>query len=104
MGLATAGLGWYYDLGVQYLRMIFSGVFDRHPGLQVIAGHWGELVLCYLDHTGILAHNAYLQRPLLDYFKQISGPPAAAPSANVTCQVCLARQTHRVPKLRNGCS
>ncbi|MFG1804106.1 amidohydrolase family protein [Micromonospora carbonacea] len=69
MGLATAGLGWYYDLGVQYLRMIFSGVFDRHPDLQIVAGHWGELVLFYLDHTGILAHNAKLQRPLLDYFK-----------------------------------
>ncbi|TXK19109.1 amidohydrolase family protein [Homoserinibacter sp. GY 40078] len=68
MGLATAGLGWYYDLGVQYLRMIFSGVFDRHPELQVLAGHWGELVLFYLDHTGILATNAKLQRPLLEYF------------------------------------
>ncbi|MET7400017.1 amidohydrolase family protein [Dactylosporangium sp. NPDC005572] len=69
-GLGTAGLGWYYDLGVQYLRMIFSGVFDRHPDLQVVAGHWGELVLFYLDHTGILAHNAKLPRPLLDYFRQ----------------------------------
>lgn len=69
-GLATAGLGWYYDLGVQYLRMIFSGVFDRHPGLQVIAGHWGEVVLFYLDHTGILAPNAGLERPLVDYFRQ----------------------------------
>jgi uncharacterized protein len=70
MGLATAGLGWYYDLGVQYLRMIFSGVFDRHPDLQVIAGHWGEVVLFYLDHTGILAHNARLERPLADYFRE----------------------------------
>jgi len=70
MGLATAGLGWYYDLGIQYLRMIFSGVFDRHPGLQVIAGHWGEVVLFYLDHTGIMARNAKLERPLADYFRQ----------------------------------
>ena len=70
MGLATAGLGWYYDLGVQYLRMIFSGVFDRHPGLQVIAGHWGEVVLFYLDHTGIMAHIANLERPLADYFRK----------------------------------
>jgi predicted TIM-barrel fold metal-dependent hydrolase len=69
MGLATAGLGWYYDLGIQYLRMIFSGVFDRHPDLQVIAGHWGEVVLFYLDHTGIMAHNAKLERPLADYFR-----------------------------------
>ncbi|MFD1546093.1 amidohydrolase family protein [Nonomuraea guangzhouensis] len=70
MGLATAGLGWYYDLGVQYLRMIFSGVFDRHPELQVIAGHWGEVILFYLDHTGILAPDAKLERPLADYFRQ----------------------------------
>ncbi|WP_317453563.1 amidohydrolase family protein [Streptomyces sp. CBMA152] len=70
MGLATAGLGWYYDLGVQYVRMIFSGVFDRHPGLQVIAGHWGEVVLFYLDHTGIMAHNAKLDRPLAAYFRE----------------------------------
>ncbi|WP_020417364.1 amidohydrolase family protein [Amycolatopsis sp. ATCC 39116] len=68
--LATAGLGWYYDLGVQYLRMIFSGVFDRHPGLQVIAGHWGEVVLFYLDHVGFLGEMARLQRPLADYFRQ----------------------------------
>ncbi len=70
MGLATAGLGWYYDLGVQYLRMIFSGVFDRHPELQVIAGHWGEVVLFYLDHIGIMAEQAKLERPLADYFRQ----------------------------------
>ncbi|WP_432491871.1 amidohydrolase family protein [Kineococcus gypseus] len=70
MSLATAGLGWYYDLGVQYLRMIFSGVFDRHPDLQVIAGHWGEVVLFYLDHTGIMADMTGLQRPLVDYFRQ----------------------------------
>lgn len=69
-GLGTAGLGWYYDLGVQYLRMIFSGVFDRHPELQVIAGHWGEVVLFYLDHTGVMANQANLERPLADYFRQ----------------------------------
>ncbi|MGW7532847.1 amidohydrolase family protein [Amycolatopsis sp. NPDC054798] len=68
--LATAGLGWYYDLGVQYLRMIFSGVFDRHPGLQVIAGHWGEVILFYLDHVGFLQEMAGLRQPLADYFRQ----------------------------------
>ncbi|MFI6049011.1 amidohydrolase family protein [Streptomyces violascens] len=68
--LSTAGLGWYYDLGVQYLRMIFSGVFDRHPALQVIAGHWGEVVLFYLDHVGLLQDMAKLERPLADYFRQ----------------------------------
>ena len=30
--------------GVQLLRLIVSGVFDRHPDLQVIVGHWGRNV------------------------------------------------------------
>lgn len=72
IGTALAGpaIGWYYDLGVQYLRMIFSGVFDRFPDLQVIAGHWGEVVLFYLDHTGCVAEAGGLRQPLADYFKQ----------------------------------
>ncbi|WP_345408800.1 amidohydrolase family protein [Nonomuraea salmonea] len=68
--LAGAAIGWYYDLGVQYLRMIFSGVFDRFPGLQVIAGHWGEVVLFYLDHIGFFAQAGGLPRPLADYFER----------------------------------
>jgi predicted TIM-barrel fold metal-dependent hydrolase len=68
--LAGAGIGWYYDLGVQYLRMIFSGVFDRFPDLQVIAGHWGEVVLFHLDHIGFFAEAGGLRRPLADYFRE----------------------------------
>ena len=68
---ANFGIGWYYETGVQLLRMIFSGVFDRHPGLQVIVGHWGELVLFYLEHTAVMqAMGLRLDRPLADYFRQ----------------------------------
>lgn len=69
--LAGFGLGWYYETGVQLLRMIFAGVFDRHPGLQVIVGHWGELVLFYLEHVTVLqTMGLKLERPLIDYFRQ----------------------------------
>lgn len=67
---ASAGLGWYYDLGVQILRMIYTGVFDRHPDLQVIIGHWGEVVLFYLDHVGLLGSGPNKERPLIDYFRK----------------------------------
>lgn len=67
---ATAGLGWYYDLGIQILRMIFTGVFDRHPQLQIIIGHWGEIVLFFLDHIGYLQQSVDIERPLMDYFRQ----------------------------------
>jgi predicted TIM-barrel fold metal-dependent hydrolase len=68
---ANFGIGWYYETGVQLLRMIFSGVFDRHTDLQVIVGHWGELVLFYLEHTAVMqAMGLHLDRPLEDYFRQ----------------------------------
>lgn len=69
LGLATAGIGWYYETGVEHLRMVLAGVFDRFPRLQVIAGHWGEVVLFYLDHIGSLAAMTRLQRPLADYYR-----------------------------------
>ncbi len=66
----TYGLGWYYDNGVQLLRLIFSGVFDRYPD-TVIVGHWGEVVLFYLEHIATMqATGLHLDRPLVDYFRQ----------------------------------
>lgn len=68
---ASAGLGWYYDNGIELLRLILSGVFDRYPRLQVIVGHWGELVLFYLDHIAVMQTMGFsLDRPLVDYFRQ----------------------------------
>ena len=68
---ASFGLGWYYETGVQLLRMIFSGVFDRHPRLQVIVGHWGKVVLFLLEHTAKMESTGlHLERPLADYFRE----------------------------------
>ena len=68
---ASFGLGWYYETGVQLLRMIFSGVFDRYPQLQVIVGHWGEVVLFFLEQTAKMeSMGLQLERPLADYFRQ----------------------------------
>lgn len=39
---STAGWGWHIEVAVHLLKMIFSGVFDRYPKLQVIVGHLGE--------------------------------------------------------------
>jgi predicted TIM-barrel fold metal-dependent hydrolase len=75
--LATFGLGWHYETGVQILRMILAGVFDRFPDLQLITGHWGEVVLFYLDRIDNLAGPAKLARPVSDYFlRHISVTPS----------------------------
>lgn len=68
-GFATFGVGWHYDAGVQFLRMIVAGVFDRFRDLQIIVGHWGELVLFFLERIQHLADVAHLQRPLIDYVR-----------------------------------
>ena len=49
------GIGWHCETGLQLVWLILSGMFDRHPELQVIVGHWGEVVLFYLDRIDVLS-------------------------------------------------
>ena len=67
---AAFGLGWHYEAGIQFVRLMLAGVFDRLPGLQIILGHWGEVVLFYLERLNSLARVTKLERPVADYFKQ----------------------------------
>jgi predicted TIM-barrel fold metal-dependent hydrolase len=67
--LATFGIGWHYDTGVALLRLIFAGVLDRFPDLQIILGHWGEVVLFYLERTARIAEMAHLPRTLDEYIR-----------------------------------
>ncbi|MET4781539.1 amidohydrolase family protein [Glaciihabitans sp. UYNi722] len=66
---ASHRIGWHYDAGVQLLRLILSGVFDRFPELQVVVGHWGEVVMFYLERIDLLSQFANLPRPLSDYLR-----------------------------------
>ena len=67
---ATGGLGWHLETGIQLLRLILSGAFDRLPHLQVILGHWGEVVPFYLERIDLLSKAArHLQRPVADYVR-----------------------------------
>lgn len=47
--LSLFGWGWHHEAGLQVIRMMLAGVFDRYPHLQVISGHWGEMVPFYLQ-------------------------------------------------------
>ena len=67
---ARPGIGWHYETGIQILRLILAGVFDRFPGLQIITGHWGEVVLFYLERLDLLTGPAKLPRKLSEYFRQ----------------------------------
>lgn len=68
--LATYGIGWHYDAGIQFLRLVLSGTFDRMPGLQVILGHWGELVLFYAERFASMDRVAHLTQPIATYLRR----------------------------------
>ena len=40
--LARAGWGYAVETGTQALRLVLSGVFDKHPKLKIVLGHLGE--------------------------------------------------------------
>ena len=53
------------------MRLAAAGVFDELPGLQIILGHWGEVVLFYLERTSAVFERAlHLGRPLADYARR----------------------------------
>jgi uncharacterized protein len=41
--------GWHNEAGIQVIRLLLSGAFDRFPKLRIISGHWGELVPFFLQ-------------------------------------------------------
>ncbi|WP_205954745.1 amidohydrolase family protein [Pantoea stewartii] len=46
--LSMFGWGWHHEAGIHLLRLMLSGAFDKYPRLQVISGHWGEMLPFWL--------------------------------------------------------
>ena len=49
-----AGWGYTVETATQAIRMVLSGVFDKHPNLKIIMGHMGEgipFLLWRINHT-----------------------------------------------------
>ena len=68
MILSTGGWGWHADAGLATLRLILAGTFDRHPDLQLVLGHWGEMLVPFADRADLLSAAAtHLERRILDY-------------------------------------
>lgn len=64
---ATFALGWHYEAGIQFVRLMLAGVFDKYPNLQIILGHWGEVILFYLERLSALGRVGALERPVIEY-------------------------------------
>jgi uncharacterized protein len=67
---ATIGWGWHMETGIHALRMILAGIFDRYPRLQVILGHWGEMIPFFLARINEFVVAKHLQQSVSYYFLQ----------------------------------
>jgi aminocarboxymuconate-semialdehyde decarboxylase len=77
--------GWPYETAVALSRLVFSGLFDRHPGLKIVTHHLGGMIPFFdgrigpgmevlgsrtadEDYSGVLSS---LKRPHLEYFREL---------------------------------
>lgn len=72
MLFSAAGWGWHVEAGTHALRLILGGILDRYPTLQIILGHWGELVPFYLARIdAVLGPPAtHLKKRPAEYFME----------------------------------
>lgn len=70
--LSMFAWGWHNEAGIQVVRMLLAGVFDRYPGLQVISGHWGEMVPFFLQRLedAIPQQASGLKRPIVQTYRE----------------------------------
>lgn len=70
--LSMFAWGWHNEAGVQVVRMLLAGVFDRHRNLKVISGHWGEMVPFYLQRLddSIPQEASGLDRPIVQTYRE----------------------------------
>ncbi len=74
VGLMFSGpaFGWHAEAGVHIIRLILSGALDRHPGLKLLSGHWGEVMAFWLerlDETFALVRTSN-ERKISDYYRE----------------------------------
>ncbi|MTV81478.1 amidohydrolase family protein [Secundilactobacillus folii] len=70
--LGSAGWGWHAEQGVQMIRLIAAGIFDRFPNLHLVSGHWGEMVPNFLERLDEFIGKipTPLERKFSDYYRQ----------------------------------
>jgi aminocarboxymuconate-semialdehyde decarboxylase len=89
--------GWPYETTVAMARLVFAGVFDRHPGLKIVTHHLGGGMIPFFDGRigagmEVLGQRTSdedyskiipsLKRPHLDYFREFYADTALFGASN----------------------
>ena len=89
-------MGWPYETTAAMARMVFSGMFDRIPGLRILTHHCGGMLPYFNgraetlwaqlgsrtsdeDYSGVLGG---LEKPFMDYFRMFHGDTVLGGSAS----------------------
>ncbi len=69
--LSLYGWGWHNEVGVNAIRMILKGVFEKIPNLKIILGHWGEMVPFFLSRLdqALPKEVTHLSKTITETFK-----------------------------------
>ncbi len=64
--------GWHNEAGIQVLRLMLAGAFEAYPKLQIISGHWGEMVPFFLQRLDDTIPQSVtgFDRTLTDVYRQ----------------------------------
>ncbi|MBD5356925.1 MAG: amidohydrolase [Bacteroides sp.] len=91
--LSTYGYGWHFEAGLQVIRMILSGVFEKYPKLKVISGHWGEMVPYYLPRLDQMFSSAVtgLKEVFSFYYKRNVYVTPSGLYDNDSLQYCVGK-------------
>lgn len=92
--------GWPYETSACMTRLVYSGLFDKLPGLKILTHHYGGMIPYFAEKITLgfeqiffgtmernpVAERAGLKRPPLDYFKLLYGDTAT--NGSVPATVC----------------
>jgi predicted TIM-barrel fold metal-dependent hydrolase len=73
---------WTFDTTITISRLVFNGLFDRHPSLKLIAHHGAGMIPHFSGRIAMLSRftdmdwklgddPAQLRRPPIEYFKMV---------------------------------
>jgi predicted TIM-barrel fold metal-dependent hydrolase len=103
--------GWPYDTSVAMARLVFSGLFDKHPNINIITHHLGGMIPYYdgrlgpgLEHLGSRTSDEDysgvlpgLQHPHMEYFRRFFADTAMFGGANgLPCGIAFFGVDHVV--------
>jgi predicted TIM-barrel fold metal-dependent hydrolase len=71
--LAAYGWGWHSETALHVLRLLYAGVFDKYPKLNLVIGHMGEMLpmmMARSDRAFTPGNGGANQRTLTETFHQ----------------------------------